>query len=450
MTKMLPKAPPGLTPRNPTRYGPIMLIRSRNKQIPTTPGARADGASMRAHNTGLLLHHIFEQEPISRAALARTTGMARSTVGAIVGELVEAGVLTESPGTARRAGRPPIALRVQANRFHIVGVEMGASHVTLVHTNLRGTVLGRCSVDHPVERDPEGALATIRRLIDALVPPADRPRLVGAGLAVPSPLDPTAPGRLSERILPAWAGVRPAHSLGERLGLPVYMENDANLGALAEAWWGRGRGRGDFAFIKLATGVGAGMIVSGEIYGGASGIAGEIGHTTIDPSSDHQCRCGRHGCLEALIGTHSLVGRALAEMTNGAKTRLQPAGLDLASLIDAAHAGDPLATDLMRQAGHQLGTAIANLLNLLNPGAVVLGGTLPTAGPVLLDAMRAAMRERVLSASLETTDVLVSSLGEDGIALGAATLVLQRVLAEPALLLQSRAETAELGASQTA
>ena len=405
---------------------------------------------MRAHNTSLLLHHIFEQEPISRAALARTTGMARSTVGAIVGELVEAQVLTESPGTARRAGRPPIALRVQADRFHLVGVEMGATHLTLVHTDLRGTVLGRCSVDHPVQRDPMGALAAIQRLVDALVPPTDRPRLVGAGLAVPSPLDPAAPGRLSERILPAWAGVRPAAALAERLGLPVYMENDANLGALAEAWWGSGRGRGDFAYIKLATGVGAGLIVGGEIYGGASGIAGEIGHTTIDPGSAYRCRCGRNGCLEALIGTHSLIERATAEIHRGAKTSMSPVGLDLATLLDAAQSGDPLATRLVQQAGHHLGTAIANLLNLLNPGAVVLGGPLPTAGPLLMDPVRAAMRERVLSASLETTDVLVSTLGDDGIALGAATLVLQRALAEPALLLHSCAETMDLGAPQSA
>lgn len=425
----------------PERYGqiPSMFVRSSNKQIPTGTGRRVDAAAMRALNTSLLLHHIFEEEPISRAALSRATGMARSTVSAIVAELVEAGVVAESPGKTKRAGRPPIALHVQADRFQLVGVEMGASHLMVVRTDLRGRILGRASVDHPVQHDPEGTLETLGRLLDALLPEADRDAVVGVGLAVPSPLDPALPGRLSHRILPAWADVRPADAVSARVGLPVIMENDANLGALAEAWWGEGRRSRDFAYIKLATGVGAGLIVGGDIYGGAAGIAGEIGHTAIDPERGPRCRCGRTGCLEALIGTQSLLARVAERLEAGAVSSLTAGDLSLAQVLSAASAGDPVAGPVLTQAGQDLGVAIANLLNLLNPGVVVLGGSLPHAGALLLEPMRAALRERVLSTSLETTAVRVSALGDDAVALGGATLVLQRALAQPDLLLQHHA-----------
>ena len=279
-----------------------MFVRSGNKQrIPTRPQAAADANAMRAHNTSLLLHLIWHEEKPSRADLARDTGLSRSTVSAIVGELMELGVVEESHVEQSRGGRPPIALSIVEDHHHIFGVELGSSHITVVRMDLRGTVVDTRRQAFPVAEQPGPSLDRLCALMDELTAAHPSP-VLAIGLAVASPLDPARPGLLSERILPAWKGVQPAQVVEEHTGLPVFMDNDANMGALAESWWGAGQGVGDFAFIKVATGVGAGLIIDGRIYQGASGIAGEIGHTAIDPKGP-RCRCGLYGCLEAMVGT---------------------------------------------------------------------------------------------------------------------------------------------------
>ena len=408
-----------------------MFVRFQNKQ--SERWRAADSSAMRAHNTSMLLHCLFAEEPISRASLSRRLGLSRSTVSGIVGELLDAGLVEESHVAASRGGRPPIALKVCRDRLHLLGVELGASHVMVVRTNLQGELQETKGAAFPVQHDPEGALRLVERLLGEVADGEQGSAIAGVGLAVPSPLDPARPGLLSERILPAWQGVQPAARLTEALGLPVYMDNDANLGALAESRWGAGAGVSDFAYIKVATGVGAGLIIGGEIYRGAAGIAGEIGHTAIDPDGP-QCRCGLSGCLEAMIGSQALAARARARLTAAGRTGIDDAALSLPSLIAAARDGDPLAAGLIEEAGHDLGVAIANLLNLLNPGVVVLGGTLASAGEMLLAPLRAAMRDRSLSTSLESTEVHTSPLGDRVVAIGAAALVLHHALRPPELL----------------
>jgi predicted NBD/HSP70 family sugar kinase len=420
-------------------YPRRMFVRSTNKQSADLQQRPADGAAMRSHNVGLVLRQLVRDElvgagELSRADLARVTGLARSTVSTIVSELIEAALVSEGPATASRGGRPPIALRVERDRYHIIGVELGASHVTVVRTDLLGGLLGQASADHPVQSDPEGSIRLVAQLVEAVCPAPLRGRVLGLGLAVPSPLDPARPGLLSDRILPAWAGVQPGERLHALLNMPIFMENDANLGVLAESWWGAGVGLDDFAYIKVATGVGAGLFINGAIYRGASGLAGEIGHTAIDPAGP-RCRCGLNGCLEAMIGSGALAERARQSLASHPGTRLRAAALDLPSLIAAAHDGDPLAGPLIGRAGFDLGVAIANLLNLLNPGVVVLGGTLASAGEALLGPLRLAMADRSLFTSLASTAVLLSPLGDEAIALGAAGLVLQQALDAPERML---------------
>jgi len=257
--------------------------------------------------------------------------------------------------------------------------------------------------------------------------------VVGIGIAVPCPLHPDRPDQLLPRILPAWADVRLSLHLEEVFGRPVFIDNDANLGALAEAWWGPGIGRGDVAFVKLDVGVGAGLLVDGEVYHGASGVAGEIGHTAIDPRGP-LCRCGLSGCLEAMVGSDSLLGQYPGED--------RPPSI--AALVDAAEGGDADADRLITSAGRNLGVALANLMNLLNPSVVVLSGPLTHAGERLLVPLRAAMTERALWTSVADVDLLISPLGPAGIARGAAALVLQTALERPTLFREAQLETPQL------
>lgn len=411
-----------------------MFVRRLNNQSP--PAAPAAGwDDLRAHNTALLLRTIWAETGLSRADLARRTGLARATVSDIVAGFVMLGAVTESEVATSSGGRPPIRLEFADGWRHVVGVELGASHVAGVRTDLRGHVVARFAADHDVADDPAGALALLDRGVRDLLAADTDTDVLGIGLGVPSPLRRGAGGELAADLFPRWVGIDLHAHLAATHGLPVAVDNDANLGALAEHWWGAGRDVADLAYIKLGTGVGAGILIDGHIHRGATGIAGEIGHTTIDPAGP-RCRCGLDGCLEAFVGTASLLSSAERRfLSSGRRPAWAQERVGVRALIEAARAGDPVAAELVASAGTWLGIATANLLNLVNPGRVVLGGRLAEAGALLLDPLRVALERRALWTSVAGSNVVLSPLGDDAVPLGAATLVLQDALAHPASFL---------------
>jgi predicted NBD/HSP70 family sugar kinase len=243
---------------------------------------------------------------------------------------------------------------------------------------------------------------------------------------VPSPVHPDRPGALSPLILPAWRDFDVQQYLVDAFDLPVFVDNDANLGALAERFWGAGAGGEDLAYIKVATGIGSGHIINGALYRGAGGTAGEIGHIAIDPNGP-QCVCGLRGCLATLVGADALLARARKLW---GKRKRNPT---VADIIDGARAGDPVAKEIVDEVGHYLGIVVAGLLNLLNPAVVVLGGEITSVGDLLLDPLRVSIRARALSTSVAETRIVSSRLGERSIAVGGATLVLEAALADRTL-----------------
>ena len=390
---------------------------------------------MRTHNASILANLAWRQaDGISRADLARNSGLSASTVSAIVAELMTAGLLQSSHLAPSKGGRPPLVLQFDTQRNHIIGVEMGASHVSVALCDLRGDALWHHSEDHDVPGDPPGTLRLIGEFIDtARRRPEAHGELLGLGVAVPCPVDALTPDRLSPRLLPAWAEVRLAAQLHHRVGVRVFVDNDANCGALAEAMSGAGRDVPDFTYIKVATGVGAGHIVQGKPYRGFSGIAGEIGHTTVDQHG-RRCRCGLLGCLEAEIGAGALVDKANEALTRGRESSLRElVAVHPGDIVAAARAGDALSLELIAEAGRYLAVGVANLLNLLNPARVIIGGRLADAGDLLLTPLRRTLRDRALWSSVERADVVISPLGEGHTAVGAAMLVLRAALADLSL-----------------
>jgi predicted NBD/HSP70 family sugar kinase len=256
--------------------------------------------------------------------------------------------------------------------------------------------------------------------------------LVGIGVALPSPFDPAHPDQLSTIVLPAWKGRLGLEGLTERFGVPLMVDNDANLGALAEHWWGAGRGVDDFAYIKLATGIGSGHIIRGEIYRGATGVAGEIGHTAIDPSGK-PCLCGLRGCLVTMIGTPALLERAQELLKEHPKSVLGEGSFDIRGLEDAALNGDQVALQVAQEAAGHLGIVVAGLLNLMNPSMVVVGGDLVGLGELLLVPLREMARSRTLVSSVKAAEIRASELGPKSVAIGAATLVLKAALEDSRL-----------------
>ena len=384
---------------------------------------------MRAHNTARLLRLIWsaDAEGISRAQLSRQCSLSRSTVSGIVSELLESGLIRESHQARSTGGRPPIVLRFVDEYAWVVGVEVGASHVSAVLCDLRGRPRLELHTEHDVQNDPDGSVRLIEKLIGRCISHSavGLNGVSGIGVGVPCPIDPDAPDQLSTRILPRWGDIRLGALLRERFDLPVFMDNDANFGALAERWWGAGRGHDNFAYIKVATGVGAGLIIDGRIFRGSGGIAGEIGHTAVD-SRGPRCRCGLSGCLESMVGTESLL-RRFAEL----KPDTTAHSLD--DIIDQANHADPIAAQLIDETGRYLGVAVANLLNIFNPACVVLGGSLTRVGEPLLRPLRETIQGRALWHSIAGAEVQLSTLGDEAIAVGAATQVLAAALATPTL-----------------
>jgi predicted NBD/HSP70 family sugar kinase len=384
---------------------------------------------IRAQHTALMVRLLWRERSISRAELARHTGLSRSTVSAIVADVLETGLVEETGSGESNGGRRPIMLSFDDNAYAIVGVDMGASHVGVAVTNLRAEVKSWATRAHRVQTDPLGTIALIHQLVAQGLREAgvSKKRVLGMGVAVPSPVNPKAPGKLLPLILPHWADIDLVEALRAAHGVPVFVDNDANLGALAEHWWGVGVGARQLAYVKVATGLGAGLIIDGKIYRGGAGIAGEIGHTSIDRTGA-RCICGLNGCLATYVGARALVDQARARRDHETSALSTPRTLTLERLIDAAIGGDALAVDVVRSAGVNLGIGIANLLNLLNPQMVVLGGALVRTGELLLAPLRETLETRSLSESIAHAEVVQSKLGEQGTAIGAATFVLEAAL----------------------
>ncbi len=396
--------------------------------------ATVDAAGMRAQNSSLLLKVIWRERHISRADIARVTGLSPSTVSAIVAGLQQAGLVRETGAGLSRGGRRPTMIGFCDDVFALVGVEIGASHVTVVITDLRADVRTARWGLHPVRTDPDGAIATVRAFIDDGLRELGiaRRQVIGIGVGVPTPVRPNMPGRQPPPVSPAWPAWRD-HDVHEILsaayGFPVFVENDANLGALGEQWWGVGNDGKDLTYIKIGTSVGSGHIINGELYRGAGGTAGEIGHLRMDPAGP-RCPCGLTGCLTTFIGAETLVERARREVGagDGAATIA-----NVGDLVRAARAGDAGACRIVADVGAHLGVAVASLMNVLNPAVVVLGGEITGAGELLLEPVRAAVRDRSLAATFDDTPIVTSNLGDKAIAVGAATMVLRAALADRAL-----------------
>ncbi len=277
---------------------------------------------------------------------------------------------------------------------------------------MSGEVIGETRERIDASLTHEVGLRRASDLLDGLLEQhgAARSDVRTIGMGMPAPI--SDDGVLSSAIVPAWEGVDVRAAATRALGAVVHIENDANLGALAEHRRGLGRGHDNIVFVKVSSGVGAGLILNGEIFRGSDGMAGEIGHLTLDDQGP-LCRCGSRGCLEAYAST----GTALAMM----REQLPDAGID--DVIEAARNGNVAALRVFEDAGLHLAWGLAAVTNVVNPGIILVGGDMSHAGDLLLASARLGLRRHVLSGAA-ATPVLVSSLGDRAVAIGALVLAI--------------------------
>jgi len=373
--------------------------------------------SLRESNRDRVVQALQMLGVTSRADVARWTGLSRSTVSSIVAELVAEGVVVdrEEDGRPGSAGRPPTLIALDPTAGVAVGIDFGKRHLAVAAADLAHHVLAEEWVEMPEDYEAEVGIDRAAELVESVLSEsgADGNRLLGVGMGLPGPVHRSGIVG-SSAILPGWAGTHGAERMSERLGLDVWLGNDANLGALSEATWGAGRGAAALVYLKLSTGIGAGIVIDGKLFGGAGGTAGEIGHITLDETGEI-CRCGSRGCLETFAA-----GAAIARMLS--RTRSEE--LDVDTMLSRASAGDPACRRALRDAGRHIGVAVANLCNLINPERIVVGGSMGRAGDLLLDPLRESVALRAIPSAAEDVEVVPGELGERAELLGAVALVL--------------------------
>ncbi|MDF2630008.1 MAG: glucokinase [Symbiobacteriaceae bacterium] len=376
-------------------------------------------------NKGIVLNLLLRQSPISRAAMAKMSGLNKATVSALVDELAAEGMVVELGPGESSGGRRPNLLMLNEQAGVVAGVDLGVGYLLVVLMDMRAAVRWERRVTWDCAVGPEVCLEQVAALVEegmAALPLGPR-GLLGVGVGVPGLVDHRQGRLLFAPNLP-WRDVDIAPLLSRRLGVPVLVDNEANAGAVGELWAGCARGVSNLVFLSVGVGLGAGIVLGREVYRGAGGVAGELGHSTIDVAGP-VCRCGNRGCWELYASEAAL----LAEVAR----RGGGAGASVGAVADAARAGDAAAAGALAAVGEYLGVGIANIINTFNPALVVIGSSIAEGGEFILNPARRAVAERALAHPRAGAQVALSALGAEACAIGAGALVLQEQFRLPTL-----------------
>lgn len=379
-----------------------------------TPGSQT---SLHRANLERVVRAVRMAGSLTQAEIARSTGLSAATVSNIVRELKEGGTVEVTPTSA--GGRRARSVSLSGDAGIVIGVDFGHTHLRVAVGNLAHQVLAEESEPLDVDASSAEGFGRAEQLVNRLIETTgiSPGKVIGVGLGVPGPIDVESGTLGSTSILPGWTGINPSDELAGRLGVPVYVDNDANLGALGELVWGSGRGVRDLAYIKVASGVGAGLVIDGHIYRGPGGTAGEIGHITLDESGP-VCRCGNRGCLETFTAARYVL--PLLQPGHGAD-------LTMERVVQLAREGDPGCRRVIGDVGRHIGSGVATLCNLLNPSRVVLGGSLAEAGELVLGPIRDSVSRYAIPSAARQLSVLPGALGGRAEVLGALALVLNEM-----------------------
>lgn len=362
------------------------------------------------------MSNLVSGGPTTQADIARNTGLSAATVSNIVKVLVDRGIVSTTPTTS--SGRRASLVSLSSTDGAVsVGVDFGRRHVRIIVATLDYHVVTEKTVEIPLGYTAAEALDIAANLLTSTLGQAGvkRESVLGVGVGVPGPIDRRTGTVAKGAILPEWVGVT-VQMIEESFELPVHLDNDANLGALAEATWGPHAGIPNLVFVKVGTGIGAGLIINGQPFSGHVGLTGEIGHT---PIHEHGllCRCGNRGCLETVASTTIMIELLSRTLDRPVRT---------ADIVRLALDGDERAIRVIEEAGFAVGRSIASIANLVNPQTIVIGGPLAGLGEMLLRPIRSGLQRYAVPMIVETTELVMSSLGERAEALGGAALVLQQ------------------------
>ncbi|MEU8122874.1 ROK family transcriptional regulator [Spirillospora sp. NPDC049024] len=390
-------------------------------------------ATMRERNLAVVLEHVARHQPVTRARLAELTGFTKTTVSNLVSLLEGAGLVRDgAPVHEGERGRPGVGVSVHGDGAAGLGLEVNVDYLSACVLDLAKQVRYRHVVSSDNRgREPGAVLAALSALAGEAVAAAAGQGLTvaGAAVALPGLLD-RENGVVRHAPNLGWTDVPVTGVPGLATALPAEYDNEANLAALGELWFGGGARFGDFVHVSGEIGIGAGIVVDGRVFRGAHGFAGELGHLVADPSGP-ACSCGGRGCLEQVAGQEAMLRAAGLPATRPAAG---PEG-SVGRLVDRLDAGDAAALEAVARAGRALGGALASVVNLIDPDTVVLGGVFSPLAAWIRPPLEGVLAAGPGSLRRGAPPVEVSGLAEGAAVLGAAGLVVQRVIADPALLL---------------
>ncbi|MFE4869247.1 ROK family protein [Streptomyces sp. NPDC056682] len=383
---------------------------------------------IRRHNLGTLLRHVHISGSLSRAALTDRMGLNRSTILGLVSELASAGLVREElPRDTGRAGRPSLVVRPESDQAYVLAFDVGVDRLTAARIGLGGTFLDRretlLSPGHRGAREVTEALVGFAR--QTVGSARQGTVCVGVGAAVRGTVR-RSDGTVRAAPYVDWMDEEFGADLTRRLGLgvPVTVENEASLGALAEHLRGAGTGCQDLVYLHGDIGIGGGIISGGHLLGGDSGYGGEVGHMLVNPRDGRRCGCGARGCLEAEAGERALLEAAGRGPSDTGREAVR-------AVVEAADRGDISARGALHDIGDWLGIGVANLVNLLNPRTVIFGGTLREVFLGSAAQIRSRINSHALTPSREHLKLRVGELGDDAVLIGAAELAFSQLLVGP-------------------
>jgi N-acetylglucosamine repressor len=400
---------------------------------------------VKSDNRSLIFEHVRSSGGISRAELARRTGLTPSTVTNIVKELIQLGLIRENGFLPSSGGRRPARLQINAQWGFLVGVYLGRSFISARLTDLNlGTVASRrtesSSLSEPVEVTVPALLTMIRELISDADVPQDR--IIGIGICAPGPLDPREGVFTTVPNFPGWNDVPLARIVEEETGVRTILDNDATACALAEQWFGIAQDMNTFVYILADSGVGGGIVIDGELYHGQHDIGGEIGHTTVDLHGE-RCGCGNVGCLELYSAPQAIAAEVRKTVQGGRQSLVELWGgedldaLTFEMIVRAARQGDAVALEAIQGMSQALAVGVINLMHSLDPEAILIGGQAGVTDEIVLDSIEAVVRDRCLSKESSEISILASQLGTEAPIVGALSLVLREVFRDSRLWLKS-------------
>lgn len=389
-------------------------------------------------NLSSVLKQLHQKGPLSRARLARLTGLNKSTISSLVEDLIDCGLICEGGTRSTGAGRPSTPLELNPNAGTIIGVEIGVGFISIILANFIGELIWRRFEETNFFSEQEEIFARIFDIVDEAGKNAreNGDRLLGMGITLPGMVDDER-GILAFSPNLQWHDVPLRSMFSEHTGLPVFVDNDANAAALGEHLFGVARQAKHFLFIIDGVGVGGGLFLNGNIYRGANGLAGEIGHTSMYVEQTRPCRCGNRGCWENFANESSLYERVRSRLEVGRCSSIteiienRSSPLTLSLISQAAEAGDSETLEALHETGSALGIGVANLVNIFNPEMVIIGGALSMVSKFLLPSIKKVIEERSLEDIRKHTAILDSAFGPDASVMGAVAMVVQAILSCP-------------------